>query len=67
MKELYFIAVDGLLATKCPYGKKQVAGLVPIMIGSDQCWNCSSFKGIYGAEDTSRIFCNYEDTHDTKK
>jgi len=67
MKEVVYETMGEILVTKCPYGKKHGVGLDPIMVGSDQCWNCKCFKGLHGSEETRKIYCNYEDTHVIKK
>lgn len=67
MKEISYETIGEILVTKCPYKKKHGVGLDPIMVGSDQCWNCKCFKGLYGSENIRKIYCNYEDTHVIKK
>ena len=67
MKEITYEVVGEILTTPCPHNKKHGVGLDVIMVGSDQCWNCKCFKGLYGSESERKIYCNYEDTHSTKK
>jgi hypothetical protein len=67
MKEIEKKLDGEILLTPCPYGKKHGVGLDKVMIGSDQCWGCKCFKGLHGSNDIHKVYCNYEDTHQTKK
>lgn len=60
MKEIKY-EVDGeLLITPCPHKKKHGVGFDIIMVGSDQCWACSHFKGVMNSVDVNKVHCDCE-------